>query len=737
MVKKTRRNKDSAVVVRGAEDLRLTQRRGQFLVKGLHNLGNTCYLNSSLQCLSRSPYFLELLSSPPLSGATLKRPDGDSVRTLQICLPIMKAPITKRFTELCASLRDMRSDASGPCSLNPASLRESILERYPRFSGFGQQDSHEILRALLDCLKQEELMRWRKGILEKLSIDVKNVSSEDRQLIRTWGRAASIATIVDRLFGGILISTLQCCVCGTIRTSFEPFLDLSLPITDAKASFGRRSAPGKHEGVGKSKQELKRDRKKKKKGKPKRENRRRLKQEMDCPAVSSDGDSVDEPIESESPPLNVPCYSVTPADDDAVDSKPLQEQLHCTSAPRFDLTSDGVAPGKPVVQTHSNGVTSQASSVGSMSRVGSSDSSNGGCADAEDSDEDRIYMKAISSCGNELSPNSTLPKPDASNDANDEGSYLVETNTYLADQLAKIHLHSHDCGPLGTEELLQASRLSQLPLRSSNSEWCEFRSGDNDESLYTCLSRFTTPEHLCGSNRIQCDTCSGRDPGYQSDASESHAAPNTRVYRDAIRRDLILEPPALLTIHLKRFQQFRNNLQKSQKPVKFPLILDISPFCSTLYLSPCDSVCYRLYGVVEHMGRLAGGHYVAYVAATAPNIEQDTESSPTSDRLKGFLQKFVGSLDHPPKWPLTVHDLVRRLRRCSRSQLLHSVSELSSFVNQGTDSPDSTENEVRTEPEEADKRTWFRCSDSHVSWVPVSTVLDCQPFLLFYERITS
>ncbi|OON20733.1 ubiquitinyl hydrolase 1, partial [Opisthorchis viverrini] len=560
-----------------------------------------------------------------------------------------------------------------------------------------------------------------------------NVSSEDRQLIRTWGRAASIATIVDRLFGGILISTLQCCVCGTIRTSFEPFLDLSLPITDAKASFGRRTAPEKHEGVGKSKQELKRDRKKKKKGKPKRENRRRLKQEMDCPAVSSDGDSVDEPVESESPPLNMPCCFVTPADDDAVESKPLQEQLHCTS----DLTADGVAPGKPVVQTNSNGVTSQPSSVGSMSRVASSDSSNGGCADAEDSDEDRIYMKAISPCDNELSPNSTLLKPDASDNANDEGSILVETNAYLANQLAKINLQSHDCGPLGAEELLQASRLSQLPLRSSTSERCEFRSGDNDESLYTCLSRFTTPEHLCGSNRIQCDTCSGRHPDDQSDASESHAAPNTRVYRDAIRRDLILEPPALLTIHLKRFQQFRNNLQKSQKPVKFPLILDISPFCSTLYLSPCDSVCYRLYGVVEHMGRLAGGHYVAYVAATAPNIEQDAESSPASDRLKGFLQKFVGSLDHPPKWPLTVHDLVRRLRRCSRSQLLHSVSELSSIVNRDTDSPDSTENEARTEPEEADKRTWFRCSDSHVSWVPVSAVLECQPFLLFYERITS
>ncbi|TGZ73489.1 hypothetical protein CRM22_001486, partial [Opisthorchis felineus] len=107
--------------------------------------------------------------------------------------------------------------------------------------------------------------------------------------------------------------------------------------------------------VGKSKQELKRDRKKKKKGKPKREHRRRIKQEVDCLAVSSDGGSVDEPIESESPPLNVPCYSVTPTNDDADGSKPLQEQLHCTSSPRLALTSDGDTPGKPVVQTNYNG----------------------------------------------------------------------------------------------------------------------------------------------------------------------------------------------------------------------------------------------------------------------------------------------------------------------------------------------------------------------------------------------
>jgi ubiquitin carboxyl-terminal hydrolase 16/45 len=56
--------------------------------------------------------------------------------------------------------------------------------------------------------------------------------------------------------------------------------------------------------------------------------------------------------------------------------------------------------------------------------------------------------------------------------------------------------------------------------------------------------------------------------------------------------------------------------RKVNRHVEFPLILDVAPYCSSL----CEGVgpgqrrvLYALYGLVEHSGRLQGGHYTAYV----------------------------------------------------------------------------------------------------------------------------
>lgn len=53
---------------------------------------------------------------------------------------------------------------------------------------------------------------------------------------------------------------------------------------------------------------------------------------------------------------------------------------------------------------------------------------------------------------------------------------------------------------------------------------------------------------------------------------------------NASKQMLILSPPAVLTLQLKRFHHMGFNLTKVNRYVKFPLVLDIAPFTSSISL---------------------------------------------------------------------------------------------------------------------------------------------------------
>ncbi|EYC41335.1 hypothetical protein Y032_0573g164 [Ancylostoma ceylanicum] len=89
----------------------------------------------------------------------------------------------------------------------------------------------------------------------------------------------------------------------------------------------------------------------------------------------------------------------------------------------------------------------------------------------------------------------------------------------------------------------------------------------------------------------------------------------------ALKRYLIYEPPAVLTLHLKRFQQLegltgRMSARKLSGHVYFPVMFDMAPFCCRnveRIAAGEKRLLYSLYGVVVHSGSLSGGHYIAYV----------------------------------------------------------------------------------------------------------------------------
>ncbi|KAK6790208.1 hypothetical protein RDI58_014008 [Solanum bulbocastanum] len=189
--------------------------KGGCAIRGLVNLGYTCFFNSIMQ---------NLLAMNRLRDYFLKF-DG------------FAGPLTTYLKQL---FTDTSNEALLKESVNPKSLFGSLCTKAPQFRGYQQQDSHELLRCLLDRLCTEELTH-RKQIK----------SSQD------GGKSlSSCPTFVDEIFGGRLSSTVSCLECGHTSVVYEPFLDLSLPVPTKKppskgaqsVSHAKMSKPPKRSG---------------------------------------------------------------------------------------------------------------------------------------------------------------------------------------------------------------------------------------------------------------------------------------------------------------------------------------------------------------------------------------------------------------------------------------------------------------------------------------------------------
>ncbi|KAL5705880.1 ubiquitinyl hydrolase 1 [Ranunculus cassubicifolius] len=111
-------------------------------------------------------------------------------------------------------------------------------------------------------------------------------------------------------------------------------------------------------------------------------------------------------------------------------------------------------------------------------------------------------------------------------------------------------------------------------------------------TLEDALKQFTATEILDKENMYNCLRC--------------------RSYEKARKKLTIFEAPNVLTIALKRFQSGQNG--KINKPVKFPLVLDLCPYMSRTTTD--RSPVYSLYAVVVHLdtnNATSSGHYVCYV----------------------------------------------------------------------------------------------------------------------------
>ncbi|OCT70492.1 ubiquitin carboxyl-terminal hydrolase 2 isoform X1 [Xenopus laevis] len=183
---------------------------------GLRNLGNTCFMNSILQCLSNTKDLRDYCQQNSY------RRDLSSKKC--------NTAIMEEFAQLLQAI--WTSSANEVVS--PSEFKTQIQRYAPRFMGYNQQDAQEFLRFLLDGLHNEVNRVTVKPRPSSQDLDHMPDSEKGKQMWKRYLERED-SRIVE-LFVGQLKSSLTCTECGYCSTVFDPFWDLSLPIAKKSAS---------------------------------------------------------------------------------------------------------------------------------------------------------------------------------------------------------------------------------------------------------------------------------------------------------------------------------------------------------------------------------------------------------------------------------------------------------------------------------------------------------------------
>ncbi|CAA7268054.1 unnamed protein product [Cyclocybe aegerita] len=235
---------------------------------GLENFGNICYANSVLQALYFCTPFRDLLLQDVDSASQLPAQESSPVipptlsKPAPPLVPVRRKPERKPSTSAVAPSQNAGHPipASPPTlysalqslflhistnpgdkgTVSPRVFIEKLKELNEHFRPTTHQDAHEFLNYLLNQVVEEietERRQTQNGVNgEDLSSSIATLGSKTPPTVLTAttssnsGTHPQDATLVHKLFEGVLTSETRCLTCETVSSRDESFLDLSIDI---------------------------------------------------------------------------------------------------------------------------------------------------------------------------------------------------------------------------------------------------------------------------------------------------------------------------------------------------------------------------------------------------------------------------------------------------------------------------------------------------------------------------
>lgn len=179
-------------------------------LRGLLNLGSTCFMNCIVQAL---------IHTPLLRDYFLSEQHECNLKSTMKCL----------VCEVSRVFQEFYSGAKGPLSLHR--LLHLIWNHARHLAGYEQQDAHEFFIATLDVLHRH-CKNSQEATKGSTSSDKDNKNNKKSDTTNT-NVHTQCNCIIDQIFTGGLQSDVVCQACKGVSTTIDPFWDISLDLGEA------------------------------------------------------------------------------------------------------------------------------------------------------------------------------------------------------------------------------------------------------------------------------------------------------------------------------------------------------------------------------------------------------------------------------------------------------------------------------------------------------------------------